>query len=195
MPNNAKAALRVQQKNTLATLLGHRTERAHSVITPATFERLRTFPVIALYNALPDEFDPLPLGMALLECGHAIALPRVVQKGAPLVFCAWRPGDSLGPDVLGIPAPRADAPLLAPDLILAPLLAFDSDGNRLGRGAGYYDRTINALHARGIFPTYAGLAFDEQRARHVPATALDARMDFVITPAGIIECHMINRQA
>lgn len=181
-----KMLLRAKQKELLANLVPQRAAAAAAVTVPSVLDRLRPYPVVALYSAFPDEFDPLPLGMALLEYGHAIALPRVAQKGAPLVFCAWHPRDPMSPDVLGIQAPRADAPPLAPDLILAPLLAFDHAGNRLGRGAGYYDRTMNALIARGTRPAYAGLAFQEQLTKDIPLSPHDVPLDFVITPAGIM---------
>lgn len=67
--------------------------------------------------------------------------------------------------------------LEAIDLIIVPGVAFDRDGNRLGRGRGFYDRmlksTPNALKV--------GLAFDFQMLDRVPTEPFDVKMDFVIS--------------
>ena len=66
--------------------------------------------------------------------------------------------------------------------MLLPLIAFDKTGHRLGYGAGYYDRTIEALRAqRDVL--VIGLAYDEQEIDAVPAGSHDQRLDAIITDA------------
>ena len=63
--------------------------------------------------------------------------------------------------------PSPDAPERRPSLVLAPLLAFDARGTRLGYGKGYYDRAIAQLRADGrVF--YLGLAYAQQQPRMSP---------------------------
>ena len=67
-----------------------------------------------------------------------------------------------------------------PDLVIVPLLAFDANGWRLGQGAGYYDRTLASLRARG--PVVAiGIAYAAQRFDAVPHGPYDQRMDWLLT--------------
>jgi len=69
--------------------------------------------------------------------------------------------------------------------VLAPLLAFDRNGNRLGYGAGYYDMTIAALRAKK--PVVAvGVAFAAQELDAVPTTPRDVRLDLVLTEKEMI---------
>ena len=104
-------------------------------------------------------------------------------KQAPLAFRAWAPGDPMAATVWGIREPEPTRPLLVPDILLVPLLAFDGDGWRLGYGGGYYDRTLRAL--RRIKPIVAiGLAFDSQQVDAVPHLDYDERLDWVLTPSG-----------
>jgi len=73
-----------------------------------------------------------------------------------------------------------------PDLIIAPLLAFDRAGGRLGQGGGHYDRTIEALRARG--PVFViGLAYAGQEIEAVPCEPHDQRLDAILTEIGYIE--------
>jgi 5-formyltetrahydrofolate cyclo-ligase len=81
---------------------------------------------------------------------------------------------------------------LHPDLILAPLLAFDRRGGRLGQGGGYFDRAIADLRARGPL-IVMGLAFAGQEVGEVPLEAHDARLDAVLTERGYIEADPIRR--
>ncbi len=136
--------------------------------------------VVAGYWPLQDEADPRGLMAALAARGHALALPRIETKSMPLVFHRWREGDALVTHALGMSEPRADSKILIPDVVLVPLLGFDSSGHRLGYGGGYYDRTLDALRAnakvRAIGVAYAGQEVDE-----LPREAHDHRLDMIVT--------------
>ena len=70
-----------------------------------------------------------------------------------------------------------------PEIVLAPLLAFDGRGHRLGYGAGFYDMTFAAL-ARGTAPLRVGYCFACQEIAAVPADASDVPLELVVTEAG-----------
>jgi 5-formyltetrahydrofolate cyclo-ligase len=139
------------------------------------------------FASLPAELNVWPLLRRLSGAGVPLALPVVARKGQPLVFRAWAPGDLMDKGVWGIPEPRADKPVLEPDVLLVPLLAFDIRGGRLGYGGGFYDRTLARL--RAMKPIVAiGLAYDEQRVNAVPHLDYDQRLDWVLTPSGPVRC-------
>ena len=147
--------------------------------------RERTF-TAALYGAQGSEMDTAPLARALMARGLELVLPVVVRRDAPLVFRRWSPGDPLELDQAGCPAPLDLAGEITPDLIIVPLLAFDSSGGRLGQGGGYYDRTLEALRAEGRIPRIAvvGLAYAAQQMDNLPMDAHDQPLDGVLTEAG-----------
>jgi len=134
-----------------------------------------------------DEFDPRPLMEALAARGHRLCLPVVVGKGRPLAFRAWAPGDPLDSAGFGLSVPRWDAAPAMPSFLVVPLLAFDRRGFRLGYGAGYYDRTIEALKASSKRVVALGVGFALQEVPEVPAMAHDQRLDAVATEAYLIE--------
>lgn len=136
--------------------------------------------IIAGYWPLGDEIDPRPMLIALGEAGGQIALPAVAGQGQVLIFRGWRKGDPLESGPFGTAHPPPRAPLLEPDTLLLPLIAFDRNGNRLGYGAGYYDRTVATLR-RERKVLVIGIAYDEQEVPAVPAAAHDQRLDGVIT--------------
>ena len=77
-----------------------------------------------------------------------------------------------------------DAPVY-PDMILLPLLAYDRRGNRLGYGAGHYDRYIDALSTQGKTPLLVGIAYMEQICLYpLPAEAHDKPLDCILNPNG-----------
>lgn len=137
--------------------------------------------VLALYWPLPHELDPRPLAR-VLPC--RFVLPVVVQRAAPLHFRLWESGTAMVPDLMHIPAPSIDAPVLEPTHILVPLLAFDRAGHRLGRGGGYYDRTL-AAHPHAV---RIGLAYAGQEQAGIPTEVHDMRLQHILTPAGVIHC-------
>jgi 5-formyltetrahydrofolate cyclo-ligase len=135
---------------------------------------------VAGYWPLGDEIDCRPALTALKTAGAEVALPVVAGQGQVLIFRAWSPGDVLDPGPFGTAHPGTRAAIVAPTLLLLPLIAFDATGHRLGYGAGYYDRTVAAL--RRERPILAvGIAYDEQEVDAVPADLHDQRMDAVIT--------------
>ena len=92
----------------------------------------------------------------------------------------------LEPDAWGVPAPPHVSPEVEPDLVVAPLLAFDRAGRRLGQGAGHYDRALENLRAaRTVF--VLGLGFAAQEVAELPDEAHDQRLDAILTETGYIE--------
>ncbi|GAB4522209.1 MAG: 5-formyltetrahydrofolate cyclo-ligase [Amphiplicatus sp.] len=136
--------------------------------------------VVALYHPIRDEIDTTPLAEALAARGVALALPVVARRAAPLDFRRYRPGDALVKGAFGVRGPDEKAETLAPDIIIAPLLAFDRAGGRLGYGGGYYDRSLAALRADR--PVVAvGYAYGAQEVDALPLSPLDQRLDWIIT--------------
>jgi 5-formyltetrahydrofolate cyclo-ligase len=134
-----------------------------------------------------EELDPAPLMLRLAGEGYGLCLPVMEAKGKPLLFRAWRPGDALEEVMWGIREPLASAPLVEPDVVLGPLLAFDATGYRLGYGGGFYDRTLARLRSLKKV-TAIGLALDEQRVDAVPHEDYDEPLDWVLTPSGPLRC-------
>jgi len=113
------------------------------------------------------------------------ALPIIDGQGLPLRFRAWRPGDPVQPGALGTSEPSPDAAEFVPDLVLVPLLAFDRRRHRLGYGAGFYDRTLASLRARGSVLA-VGVAFAAQEFPDVPIDGWDEPLDLVLTEQGVV---------
>jgi 5-formyltetrahydrofolate cyclo-ligase len=106
-----------------------------------------------------------------------------------LIFRAYSPGQPLEPDAVKIPSPTQAARTLIPDLVIAPVLAFDCDGHRLGQGAGHYDRTLAALRERGTV-WVIGLAYAGQQIDQVPHEPHDQPLDAILTETGY---HVVRR--
>ena len=161
-------------------------ENPHAAVQAAVHmldSRLGPSPLTGLYMPVGSEMDPLPIAEALRERDTRLCLPVVTALDAPLVFRAWTPGDVLAPDLMGTPAPLPSAREVEPELVIAPLLAFDGEGNRLGQGGGYFDRTIAELHAR-TKAVIVGLAYAGQEVPSLPVEAHDRPLDAVLTERG-----------
>ena len=143
--------------------------------------------VVSAFLGIGEEIDLTPLMARLEGEGYRLALPVMEGKGKPLVFRAWSPGEPLAETMWGIREPLPDAETVDPDIVLGPLLAFDTNGYRLGYGGGFYDRTLARL--RALKPIVSiGIAFDEQRVDAVPHADYDERLDWILTPSGPLKC-------
>jgi len=142
--------------------------------------------IVSGFMPLKSEINPIPLMRRLADGGARLALPAVAGRGKPLLMRGWSFGEPLASGVWGIREPQPDAPEVAPDILLVPLLAFDRAGHRLGYGAGYFDMTITALRARK--PIVAvGIAYASQEVPTVPISPRDARLDLVLTEHEVID--------
>ena len=81
--------------------------------------------------------------------------------------------------------PGEDAEVIDPDIVIAPLAAFDRRGIRLGYGAGHYDRALARLDAAGPVTTI-GVAFALQQEGLVPAERTDRPLDRIVTEHGVL---------
>lgn len=144
--------------------------------------------ILAAYWPMRSEADPRPLMVALKDRGIALALPTMVPRadgqGREILFRGWAPWDPIIPGGFGTLVPDQSAPVVKPDALIVPLLAFDSACYRLGYGKGHYDRAIATLRARGPLLTI-GYAYAAQQVDDVPHEAHDQRLDAVATERGI----------
>ena len=129
---------------------------------------------VMLYSALPDEVQT----QAFLEKWHlqkTIILPTVV--GDDIVPVEYGKDTAFAVGDFNILEPQNEPYTGDFDLIVVPGVAFDRQGNRIGRGKGYYDRFLcHHLDVKRI-----GICFDFQLVDEVPTEPLDIRMDEVIT--------------
>lgn len=184
MSGDDKAGLRVKARALRRRLRAEAPDAGARAADAFAAAALGPFRAAALYLPAGSEIDPGPLARLLAEGGVRLALPAAPARDAGLVFRAWASDAPLTPDALGLPAPPPEAPALRPDLVVAPLLAFDAAGARLGQGGGFYDRAIAELRRDGgVF--VLGLAFAAQEVARLPLEAHDQRLDAVLTELGL----------
>lgn len=136
--------------------------------------------VIAASIPFGGEIDISLLTESLRRKEHTIVFPVVSGEGQPLVFRRHQAGEPLVANKFGILEPLSSAPILEPDILFIPLLAFDRRLHRLGYGGGYYDRTLERLRAAKNIVAM-GLGFSAQEIPEVPRDAHDARLDKIFT--------------
>ena len=146
--------------------------------------RAATWGCVALFASLPDEIATRPLFEALRAGGSACLLPRCLP-GDSLAFARVDAWSDLSLGSLGTLEPGEGlscASLAACDAVFVPGLAFDRGGGRLGRGRGFYDRTL--ANAGADMPFLCGLSYAFQVIDRVPTGALDVRVDAVACESG-----------
>jgi len=187
-----KRAMRASLKDALTAIdPGARARAADEVA-----RRIRELPeyhaacTLLAYAALPGELNLDPLIRAAWDGARRVAVPRVDWETTTMEPALI---ENLDTDLVegryGVrsPAPRCAA---ARDheitLALVPGLAFDPQGGRLGRGAGFYDRWISARRVSGGPIEVVGVCFDEQLVERVPRERHDQGVDTVVTPTRTI---------
>jgi 5-formyltetrahydrofolate cyclo-ligase len=127
----------------------------------------------------------LPLIKKSGKKSHLPALRSTSQNR--LWFSEFKPGDKLITNKYGIPEPdvRKQKPtsLLCLDLVLVPLVAFDTNCNRIGMGGGFYDRTFSYLNKRNVWhkPKLIGVAHELQKVSPIQTNHWDIPLDGVLT--------------
>jgi 5-formyltetrahydrofolate cyclo-ligase len=176
-----KAALRAQMRVVRRRLAAENPEAGRRL--PDLWPGRTGAETFGLYHPAGSELDPTSLRTRLPK-GH-VALPVAQARVGPLVFRLYEPGDPMVPDALNIPSPPASARTVAPDVVFAPLLAFDRAGGRLGQGGGHYDRTLaNLRRLKAVF--VVGVAYAGQELPAIPMEPHDARLDAILTETEFI---------
>lgn len=140
--------------------------------------------IVSGFWPIRSEADIRPLMFALREKGARLCLPVVLDRET-IVFRELVRGAAMVDTGFGTTGPAEDAEVLDPDLLLVPLSAFEAKGNRIGYGAGHYDRAIARLRAKGRTPRLVGIAFACQEADSIPAEPHDVPLDAVVTENGL----------
>ena len=139
---------------------------------------------VAGFWPIKSEIDPRPMMSALKKHGVKLALPAIIDK-TTMVFRIFEDEGKLVDMGFGTVGPSEEAEIVEPETLLVPLSAFDSKGNRIGYGAGYYDRAIASLRENGHNPLLIGLAFDCQEVPSIPAEPHDQKLAMILTESGL----------
>ena len=141
--------------------------------------------VIALYSPVGKEFDCRYLMDELVTRGFRCALPVSDKNNRFMRFVEWVHDTKMKQGAFGINEP-VNGNELTPDIVIAPLLAFDQKGYRLGQGGGYYDATMEHLRTQKDV-TYIGIGYAEQAVLlKLPREEHDIPLDYMLTPQDVI---------
>lgn len=166
----ARAALTPAQRSAAAAAIAARVLDLPEVASART---------VAAYVGVGTELPTLPLLAALRDRGVEVLLPLLGSDGS-LSWGRWSGTLAEGPRGLLEP-PAADTSLAGADVVIAPGVAYDALGRRLGRGGGSYDRALPAVRV----PVVA-LALDSEIVESVPVEPHDRRVDVMVTPTRVL---------
>lgn len=144
-----------------------------------THPAFRAANTVLLYHSLKDEVDTHAF---IRKWSHAKQILLPVVAGDDLELRLYTGPEDLAPGAYGIEEPTGEpfTRYESIDFVLIPGVAFDRNGNRLGRGKGYYDRLLPRIPSA----YKAGICFPYQLVEEVPAEPFDVRMDEIITLQG-----------
>ena len=185
-----KTQLRRQMREMLKSL----TEERVRALSDAACSRVMAHPAffsadtVFLYAAMPNEADPSALASKAASMGKRVAYPYCVNSTQIVAMQPIVPND-LEPGAYGIYAPVPERSIVIPpqeiDFVLVSGLAFDTQGGRLGRGAGYYDRFLSRTAA-----FRAAFCFELQVLDEVPMDEHDLFMNAVFTDTALYTPHL-----
>lgn len=140
---------------------------------------------VALYLAVNGEADPSSL-LTTTSVDKQFYLPVVDNRdGIKMHFAKYQPGAPLAANEFGILEPELtpESVILANelDIVITPLVGFDNNGNRLGMGGGYYDRTFAFKQQANVKPFLMGFAYNFQLSSHLQENPWDVKLDGITT--------------
>lgn len=143
---------------------------------------------VVLYSPIGHEVATQEIRDHALRIGKKVFYPRL-GKGDDLALIQVASAEQLRTGRYGILEPTGDNPLTQRDqerlIVFVPGLAFDLQGNRLGRGKGWYDRVLKML---GEGPRFVALAYEFQIVEDLPAEKWDQKVHHIVTERRIIDC-------
>lgn len=148
--------------------------------------RMLTARRVSLFLSFDGEINTRPLIETLWQQGKEVYLPVIhpFSKGH-LLFLRYEKGSAMTHHPFGIQEPKLDVRRVLPvsqlDVIVTPMVAFDAQGNRLGMGGGYYDRTLKNWRKDGSYPI--GIAHDCQQVEGLTHESWDVPLPEILTPS------------
>ena len=140
--------------------------------------------IVGGYYPVNYEIDDLEILKKFIEKKVKISLP-VIKKNYRMDFIQCSLENTFVINQYGIPEP-SDGKVVYPDILLVPIVAYDRKLNRLGYGAGFYDRLIKSLKKIKNIVTI-GLAFDFQEVYFIPVSKYDQKLDYIVTNKKILK--------
>ena len=178
---SAKAALRAQMRAARDDYVAHMSSAdkkvAFSVAPSPLFSLFSAGKTVAGYIPIGTEASPAKLLEKAASMGCKLALPHVTSVIAPMRFLSWQIDEALEDGPYGLKQPAAESPPVSPDIILVPLVAFDRNLNRLGQGAGHYDRALSLLEDAIAI----GIAWSAQEQDLLVSDIWDVPLDAILT--------------
>jgi len=140
--------------------------------------------IYTFIGSLPGEIQTIMLAARALSEDKAVIVPMYHGNEAPPSHSVLRSINALEFSPFGIlqPSPSNDIPVPISDsnLIIAPCLAADREGNRLGMGGGYYDKILTEVTVPVIV-----MAYDFQIVQDLPTESHDVKFNILITESGV----------
>lgn len=144
---------------------------------------------VLFYASFRSEVETLSCLQTVIKRGKRVALPKVDKKYRCLRIYEIKDVSELVSGHIGIPEPGVlrgrEIDLKNFDLVVVPGVGFDIHGNRIGYGAGYYDKLLSGLKKH---ITTIALAFEEQIVPNVPNEGHDVKIDKIVTEKRVINC-------
>ncbi len=182
MSPQTKAELRSELRKIRQAFVKKRESRILSISEIIKHPLKRAFDgakIVAGYLPFGSEADPHDVMTSAQSLGKPLVLPCLSASDAPMAFRCWTMGDPTETAPGGFQQPLSSQTILEPDLILLPLLGFDREGNRIGQGAGHYDRALE-LRPSAL---RIGIAWSVQEVSAIPADPWDVPLDAIMTEA------------
>ena len=194
--DDARSALRIELRHRRAAISAATRIAAANAVAEhlSRMPAVQSAKTVAGYWAIGGEL-PLHALMARLSMQTRYCLP-VLQPGRVLRFAPWRVGEAIVANRFGIPEPSQTSDLIEPDALdvaLLPLLGFTRQGDRLGTGGGWYDRSFSFRRGSLPPPMLIGIGFSCQQidtggADSLRAQDWDVPLDAVVTEHELLTC-------
>ena len=174
-----RSQVRRARRQYVASLSIDARSQLHTNLAKQVCQHLPTGITLGSYVPFSEEIDPREIELGAARAGLRLCYPWFAARDAPMIF---RRADAVSPGPFGFLQPSPDCPQMVPDVILLPLIAADTEGNRIGQGKGHYDRFLAGHRASTI-----GLAYDVQIVASISRDPWDIALDAIATPTRWIE--------
>jgi 5-formyltetrahydrofolate cyclo-ligase len=140
---------------------------------------------IAAYYPSNFEVNTLNFIQQATKKKFNIALP-IIRPSGKMSFKSWSYKDPLYVSTFGTLEPLNTKKEVIPDLVMVPLVAYDSELNRIGYGKGYYDRILQKISKIKKKTIFLGIAYSFQKYHKIPTNKYDVKLDYIFTEKGLI---------